>query len=732
MNKNYKQQQTITTTLLSDIIQPVNQPVINQIQQNCNKKFIDRKILNKHLAAQGMIGDIPVIAFRMSKVYIEKFSLGNWHCINYSTYPNEPRFLTALYEKRKKEDGRPSKNEKILGLLGFDVFDINSNEIYLVEGIWDMLYMSSLGYPVLGLPGVNNFDKTWLPLFKNKTIYIIFDNDEAGEKYAYIHAKEIFSVTKEVKIVKIPKQIEDKPIKDICDIINTFGQTKNTDKIIKELIQQHTIFSITLKDRINNIIEQRGNSNIKEDTIVRIITEDIQDNGGSILAYNDGLEWLMIPDGKTSLIDSAISSFMRDRYGYCEKDIWKIVRDKLYTYGIQTNKVKLYIDSVHINNKIYIGFKNKGILVIEKNSIHFELQGYDDIYIKTENLLPDNFIIDKKDIISFESLFEGFNFLKEPNISKLLILSWFYYSFFDYRIKPLLILVGASGSGKTFLQKLMKGILFGFDNSLPNTIPEEDYVFNLMVKNNKYLYIDEVKHFGIKNSSILIKFRSLVTGEEMIFRPKYAKDSIMYKPSSYLILASDNPRLMQESDISQRACLVELDRYGITSKGETNIFKNMETKRYKILNGIIQTLQKILINLDKNKDNNIPLKNPCRLYELADFVYKAFPQKRKECLYLFDNMMLEQEIFSAEQDPLIDILEEIIEELKNIKGELIKLTIKQIYNLMQPKVFEKRIKMPASYQGLSKWIKNRESILVKKFGMKKEKDLHTKNFIYIF
>jgi len=724
----YDKNNSSLITNLEQINSEISSAVIKHLHSNCNKLFITKELLEKYNAVQALYNNIPVLAFPMYLGDLLFEDHKTWHCVTYITYPNEPRFLTALDKKKGK--GRPFKIEKKLGLLGKDILNINSEIIFLTEGIWDMLCMSLLGYSVLGLPGVNNFDKTWLPLFKDKIVYIIFDNDEAGEKYTNVHAKEIFNVAKEVKIVIIPKQIENKPIKDICDISNTFGQ-KNAAKIIKELIQGHTIFTITLKDRINSVIELRGNNNIKENAIVEIITNDIQENEGSILAYNNGLEWLMIPDGKTVLIDSAIFSHLRNKYGYCEKDIWRIVKDKLFTYAVENNKVKLHIDSVFMNDKLYIGFKNKGILIIEKNSIHFELQGYDDIYIKTENLLPENFTIDEKKTIPFESLFDDFKFLKDSEMNKLLIQSWFYYSFFDYRIKPLLILTGSSGSGKTFLQKLMKGILFGFDDCLPNTIPEEDYIFSLMVKNNKYLFIDEVKNFGIKNSSILIKFRSLVTGEEVIFRPKYAKDSIMFKPSSYLILASDNPRLMQEYDIAQRACIIELDRYGITSKGESNIFKNLETKRRQILNNIIKTLQKTLINLDKNKDKDIPLKNSCRLYELADFTYKAFPQRKKECLYLFDNLLIEQEKFSAEQDPLIDILEEIIDELKK-ENELIKLSIKQIHNLMQPKVFEKRIKMPASYQGLSKWIKNRESILVDKFKMKKEKDLHTKNFVYIF
>lgn len=204
----YKKDDSLLKICLANVNSEISPQVLKHLHTNCNKPFITIDLLKRFNAVQALYNKIPVLAFPMHLGDLTFKDHKTWHCITYETYPDEPRFLTALNKSRKKEDGRPSKKEGRLGLLGRDVFDVNSKVVFLTEGIWDMLCLNHFDYPAVGLPGVNNFNISWLSFFKNKVVYISFDNDEAGEKYSIIHAKKICTVAKEVKIIKIPKEMK--------------------------------------------------------------------------------------------------------------------------------------------------------------------------------------------------------------------------------------------------------------------------------------------------------------------------------------------------------------------------------------------------------------------------------------------------------------------------------------------------------------------------------------------
>lgn len=726
---------------LEQINSEISPQALKHLQTNCNKPFITFLLLKKYNAVQALYNNNPVIAFPMHPGDPSFEDHKTWHCIPYKSYPKEPRFLTAFSEQRAKRKGRPAKNEKKLGLLGREVFDVNSEIVFLTEGIWDMLCLNDLSYPAVGLPGVNNFDESWLPFFKDKIIYIIFDNDEVGQKYTLIHAKKIHTVAKEVKIIKIPEIIDEQKIKDVCDIVMLFNKTKEKKpfdnlnkikKIFEKLIDEESVLYTTTKEEIiSEIIRSRGSKDIKIDMIINIILEDIQAANGSILAYNNEQELAITPDGKEILVDEDISIYLRKKYKYYDCDIWRSIRDKMHTFSIRDKKSNLYFDSVFIDDKFYIGTKNQGLLVITSKKIEKKLQGENDIYIKIhgETLKGDFEIIDIDEKITLEKILESFKYVKNPKLNQLLIKVWFYNTFLDPKIKPLLVLTGIAGSGKTLLMKMMKGILFGFNNYLPDTIPEEDHAFDLMLKRNKRLFFDEVK--GFKNSSIMNKLRLIVTGVEMSFRPKYSKDLIMIKPDVHIVLATDNPQLLRDHDIAQRACIIELDKPDIIKQNETAILKKINDNRNEIWISIIKTLQNTLSNLGKYKNDDISLGVYCRQYDLANFAWKAFPNQRKDILELFNSMTIDQETFSAEQDPIVDLIEDIILEYGN-NGDYANLTAKQLHNLTYPKAKEKGIKIPLSTKGFVRWLIHRESVLKDRFGMTKEKDLHLNVWTYKF
>lgn len=58
--------------------------------------------------------------------------------------------------------------------------DQKTGWIYLCEGVVDTLTFIGRNIPAVGIPGVRHFKVNWLPLFKNKSVVLCLDNDEAG------------------------------------------------------------------------------------------------------------------------------------------------------------------------------------------------------------------------------------------------------------------------------------------------------------------------------------------------------------------------------------------------------------------------------------------------------------------------------------------------------------------------------------------------------------------------
>ncbi|OGS37794.1 MAG: hypothetical protein A2293_16330 [Elusimicrobia bacterium RIFOXYB2_FULL_49_7] len=86
--------------------------------------------------------------------------------------------------------------------------------VYLCEGAIDTLTVIQAGFSAIGIPGVMNFKKEWLPLFKGRKVFSVLDNDEAGRS-GNERLKKWFSEAQiPFSIISIPEG------KDINDVFN--------------------------------------------------------------------------------------------------------------------------------------------------------------------------------------------------------------------------------------------------------------------------------------------------------------------------------------------------------------------------------------------------------------------------------------------------------------------------------------------------------------------------------
>lgn len=109
----------------------------------------------------------------------------NWMVPGYTADGN----ISQLYRYAKVENklrllATPKMNHAIHGN-----YSENKSQIFLCEGPWDAMILWELlnnsgeleDISVLATPGCNVFQKTWLPLFADKDVTILFDNDHPRE-----------------------------------------------------------------------------------------------------------------------------------------------------------------------------------------------------------------------------------------------------------------------------------------------------------------------------------------------------------------------------------------------------------------------------------------------------------------------------------------------------------------------------------------------------------------------
>ena len=115
---------------------------------------------------------------------------------------------------------------------------IKSDEVYFVEGEKDADNLNKLGLvattSVGGAAGYKKRSSIYVNFLKDKTIYIIPDNDKAGYSYAEDVKKSLEGIAKNIKILKLIDEVKDlKEKSDISDVIQQYGKEKTLEILEK-------------------------------------------------------------------------------------------------------------------------------------------------------------------------------------------------------------------------------------------------------------------------------------------------------------------------------------------------------------------------------------------------------------------------------------------------------------------------------------------------------------------
>ncbi len=106
------------------------------------------------------------------------------------------------------------RNAKYLSFEGFKAHLWNvdatvDEHVFLTEGEFDAMILTSLGYSAVGVPGASSFKREWAWLFRDcDRVTLCFDPDEAGERGANRVQAWIGDVCDDVRRLELPEGLD--------------------------------------------------------------------------------------------------------------------------------------------------------------------------------------------------------------------------------------------------------------------------------------------------------------------------------------------------------------------------------------------------------------------------------------------------------------------------------------------------------------------------------------------
>lgn len=136
-----------------------------------------------------------------------------------------------------------------------------SDEVLIAEGEFDALILEQMGYKAVACPGANVWQESWTGYFiDTKTVYVLFDNDSAGE----LGAKKIKDyIGHRAKIVTLPDEGLPPGENDVTNWVVKLGATKQDfEALLNESVLANSLL-VTVDQAFSEWLELQGAEGIR-------------------------------------------------------------------------------------------------------------------------------------------------------------------------------------------------------------------------------------------------------------------------------------------------------------------------------------------------------------------------------------------------------------------------------------------------------------------------------------
>ena len=316
----------------------VKAPTDAELDTFCAAKGVDK---------QALAAFQPFRHVREPWMLLPAFTPGNPQAVGIIRVGLQGQLVPIKYKEdgvwKEKLEKYPVAKGSSPGLLGLPrlVEDKPSTIIY-AEGWKDALAAIQAGYAATcNSQGAKTWRDEWKAVFKDKIVYIVFDRDVAGVNGAAKAALKIYEVAKEVRIVELPYEVQDKNGKDLHDYLVT---DKHGVEAFTNLLSTAPVFYPPLLAPVSEDYQP---------------TEQAEKQGVVILE-DDHPDTIAEAFEKHSLLVNDV------RHKYNRFDGWSIFRKGKYQRAEDVNEIHLHVRK--FIRKCYIRKKDKLVRIKQTSS----------------------------------------------------------------------------------------------------------------------------------------------------------------------------------------------------------------------------------------------------------------------------------------------------------------------------------------------------------------------------
>ena len=403
--------------------------------------------------------------------------------------------------------------------------------------------------------------------------------------------------------------------------------------------------------------------------VVSVLLRDLQERGS--FYYDGGDAYVLLQETK-SLIPISLDGHsewrsLLHRYGInATETLFKYVSESLYEY-IKANGERTDVYNVAFFNKstftLYLSNHANQMYRITRDEIDLVDNGTDGVLFQYYKAYEPFELLEtpSKTSLIHAYLLESVNFTDASeddaltaDEKRVVLLIWILATFFESVLptKPLLLMDGIKGSGKTFALRKFGRVVYGRDFDVTGT-PEKQETFDLDVARSSFLVLDNADSYA---SWLEDRLAALATGAKYTRRVLYSTAEMMdLRPKCFVALTSRTPKFRRD-DVADRLIVLKLERRA-TFSSEHKMLAELHEHRDAIMTEIVSLLQYVVKSLQNYDDWDVET-----TFRMADFAIFALKYARGNgtedaMRAIFEKLSHEQKQFATEMDPTCFLLE---------------------------------------------------------------------------
>lgn len=360
-----------------------------------------------------------------------------------------------------------------------------------------------------------------------------------------------------------------------------------------------------------------------------------------------------------------IFSYIHQMYGLTEReDSSRVVYDTIRSFAIQQGqRVELRRFSAYKadTKTAYISGYNGYSWKLEGDpNIQKVTNGEDGVFfIDDDNgkpcdldIGPHGMLIDRLTDLNFG---EGLGGITPEQQRKAIIIWLFAIAFPDMMpTKPLLMVEGAPGSGKSLSLQLFQWMLLGDVKPLSISKSQEDD-FGVLILRNPIALLDNLDSYI---EWVADKVCSYTTTGFFTKRRLYSDDEeVIIKPHSFIAVASKNPASFRREDVVDRSIIIRLERLQKFTRAE-KLIEGIKRDRAKLLGEYVYYVNEMVLAIRNGaySDTDQEAHRMGDYAALGRVVGKVLGWTDEEIVDLMRGLQNERDTFAAEEDPITEVL----------------------------------------------------------------------------